>query len=43
MLEILHDAADLKMAKLNNSAEMDYTKLPKAVSEVLATWDTDGS
>lgn len=41
------EAADMiriaKVAKQNNSAELNYKHLPKAVSDVLAQWDADKS
>ena len=42
MLEILHDAASLKTARLANSAEMEIKHQPDAMKEVLQTFDADG-
>ena len=43
MLEILHDAASLKTARLANSAEMEIKGQPAKMQEVLSTFDADGS
>ena len=43
MLEILHDAASLKTARLANSAEMEIKNQSPKMQEVLSTFDADGS
>ena len=42
MLEILHDAASLKTARLANSAEMEIKNQSPKMQEVLSTFDADG-
>ena len=38
----MHQVRKIKMAKENNSAELDYTTFPPVVQEAMRAWDTDG-